>query len=64
MKNLVQTAKSDINMTSPKVKHQSVTIVGMAREYSAEEIKNLILQQNMLIKRFAEANNFTYFTLL
>ena len=58
LKNLVQTAKRDINMTSPKVKHQSITIVGMAREYSTEEIKNLILQQNMLIKRFAEANNF------
>ena len=58
LKNLVQTAKQDITMTSPKVKHQSITIVGMAREYNTEEIKKLILQQNTLIKRFAEANNF------
>ena len=58
LKNLVHTAKQDITMTTPKVKHQSITLVGLAREYSAEEIKKLILQQNTLIKKFAEANNF------
>ena len=44
-------------MTTPKAKENSITIVGMSREYSAEEVKNLIKQQNVLIKRFAEANN-------
>jgi hypothetical protein len=58
LKSLVQTAKQDITMTSPKVKHQSITIVGMEREYSVEDIKKMIPQQNVLIKKFAEANSF------
>ena len=57
LKNLVHNAKQDISMTTPKAKEHSITIVGMCREYSAEEVKNLIKQQNFLIKRFAEANN-------
>ena len=58
LKTLVHTAKQDITMNAPKVKLQSITIVGMEREYSADEIKMMIPQQNFLIKRFAEANNF------
>ena len=58
LKNLVHTAKQDITMTAPKVKHQSITIVGMEREYTAEDIKKMIPQQNVLIKKFAEANSF------
>ena len=58
LKTLVHTVKQDIAMNSPKVKIQSITIVGMEREYNADEIKKLILQQNFLIQRFAEANNF------
>ena len=55
LKNLVQTAKEDIKMNSPKPKHQSITIVGLAREYSKEEIMKLILQ-NELVRRFSVAN--------
>ena len=56
LKMLVQTAKQDIKMNTPKPKQHSVTIVGMAREYNTDEIKKLIVQQNVLIKRFTEAN--------
>ena len=55
LKNLVHTAKENIPMTAPKPKHQSITIVGLAREYSAEEINKLILQ-NELVRRFSVAN--------
>ena len=57
LKNLVQTAKQDISMNAPKTKHQSITIVGMEREYDPDEIKKMIVQQNFLIKKFTEANN-------
>ena len=43
-------------MNSPKVKKQSITIVGLAREYNPDEIIKLILQ-NDLIKKFSTANN-------
>lgn len=43
-------------MNSPRPKQNSITIVGMAREYTSDEIKQLIVQQNGLIKRFTEAN--------
>ena len=55
LKDLVQTAKNDIQMNAPKPKHQPITIVGLAREYSVEEINKLILQ-NELVRRFAVAN--------
>ena len=57
LKTLVQTVKQDIKMNTPKPKQHSITIVGMAREYSTEEIKKMIVQQNVLMKRFTEANN-------
>lgn len=57
LKNLVQNAKNDISMNTPKAKEHSITIVGMSREYDKEEIKTLIVQQNILIKRFTEAND-------
>ena len=57
LKNIVRTAKQDISMNTPKAKEHSIAIVGMSREYSIEEIKKLIIQQNTLIKRFTEANN-------
>ena len=57
LKTLVQTAKQDIKMNTPKPKQHSITIVGMASEYNTDEIKKLIVQQNVLIKRFTEANN-------
>ena len=44
-------------MNTPKPKEHSITVVGTSREHSIEEIKKLIIQQNILIKRFAEANN-------
>ena len=50
LKNLVHNAKEDISMNTPKAKEHSITIVGMAREYSAGDVKNLIMQQNVLIK--------------
>ena len=56
LKELVHSAKDDISMNTPKPKQNSITIVGMTREYSTNEIKQLIVQQNMLIKRFTEAN--------
>ena len=57
LKTLVQTAKEDIKMNTPKPKQHSITIVGMAREYNKEEIKKLIVQQNALIKLFTESNS-------
>ena len=56
LKNLVHSAKEDIKINTPKVKNKSVTIVGLAREYNENEIKQLILQ-NVLIKKFAESND-------
>ena len=57
LKTLVHTVKQDIGLNTPKPKDHSITIVGMAREYDTDEIKKLIVQQNVLIKRFTEANN-------
>ena len=57
LKTLVHNAKQDISMNTPKAKDHSITLVGLSREHSADEIKKLIVQQNSLIKRFAEANN-------
>lgn len=57
LKTLVQTAKGDIALNTPKAKEHSITIVGMSREYTTDEIKRLIVQQNVLIKRFTEVNN-------
>ena len=56
LKNLVQTAKVDIPMNSPKVKRNPITIVGLGREYTSDETNKLILQ-NELIRKFAVANN-------
>ena len=55
LKMLVHNAKEDISMNSPKVKHQSITIVGLVREYSTVEIKQLILQ-NEFINKFSAVN--------
>ena len=44
-------------MKSPKGKNPSITIVGVPREYSSEEINGMIVKQNDFVKRFAIANN-------
>ena len=56
LKNLVHAAKDDIQMSTPKVKKCSITIVGLTREYSEQEVKHLFLQ-NSLIKKFSESND-------
>ena len=56
LKDLVKTAKEDINLTTPKEKKCSITIVGLMREYSSDEITHLMLQ-NDLIKRFSNSND-------
>ena len=56
LKHLVHSAKEDIKMNTPKVKKKSITIVGLTREYNEEEIKQLIVQNN-LIKKFVELND-------
>ena len=42
-------------MNIPKVKLSSITIVGLSRDYSADEVNNLIFQ-NDLIKKFSTVN--------
>ena len=56
LKNLVHSAKEDISMGSPNVKRSSITIVGLSREYSSDEVYTLILQ-NDFMKKFSMANN-------
>ena len=55
LKNLVHSAKEDILMNTPKVKLSYITIVGLSRDYSADEVNNLILQ-NDFIKKFSTVN--------
>ena len=56
LKTLVQTAKDDIKINTPKVKNKAVSIVGLTREYNEIEVKQLFVQ-NKLIKQFTESNN-------
>ena len=56
LKNLVKTAKDDINLTTPKVKRSAITIVGLMRECTSEDVIQM-LQKIDLIKKFANLNN-------
>ena len=42
LRSLVQTADKDIPMNSPKAKHLSVTLVGLGKAYSIEEIIKML----------------------
>ena len=56
LRNLVRTAKEDIDLSTPKERKCNITIVGLMREYTGEEVIQLLLK-NDLIKRFANSND-------
>lgn len=55
LRNLVETSNDDIQMNSPKTKQHSVTIVGLSKEVSKEELMNMI-SLNEYIKTFGIRN--------
>ena len=56
LQNLVQTASQDIAMSAPKTKQQSITIVGLPKNYSKDEAMRCIITQNEFIKKFSVLN--------
>ena len=56
LKDLVRTANHDITMSSPKIKEVPVTIVGLPKECSSEEVIKMIILQNYFNKNFLLAN--------
>ena len=55
LRSLVQTANKDIPMNSPKAKHVSITLVGLGKAYTIEEIIKM-LSLNEFIKSFCIKN--------
>jgi len=56
LKNLVENVKQDIDLTTLKAKRSSITIVGLMREYTDDEVTQLLLK-NDLIRKFASSND-------
>ena len=56
LRNLVETVNKDIPMNSPKLKHLSITLVGLGKSYTNEEVVKM-LSLNEFIKSFSVKNN-------
>ena len=57
LKNLVEEADESIDMKSPSVKLHSITIVGLQREYTKDEVVNKLIMQNYFLKKFVVKND-------
>ena len=59
IQNLVSLSNEAIEMSSPVEKVPSVSIVGLPREYSKDEVILMLVLQNGYIKQFATSNDIT-----
>lgn len=57
VKQLVTTTSEDTLVRTPKEKHPSITIVGFTKEYTKDEIMQMLVLQNGFIKGFASSND-------
>ena len=57
LKNIVASTDQNIVMNSPSEKRQSITIVGLPKEYKKEEVIQMLVLQNGFIKGFANKND-------
>ena len=57
LKNLVSSTNNDIIMNTPAEKRLSVTLVGPPKEYTKEEVIQMLELQNGFIKGFASKND-------
>ena len=57
LKNLVSTTNEHIVMSTPAEKRPSITIVGLPKEYTKEEVIQMLVLQNGFIKKFASSND-------
>ena len=56
---MVSLSNDAIEMSSPVEKMPSVSIVGLPREYSKDEVIQMLALQNGYIKQFATSNDIT-----
>ena len=57
LQNIVSNADRNIPTKTPKGKNPSISIVGAPKEYSADEIIEMLVKQNDFVRNFALANN-------
>ena len=57
VRNLVSTTSEETEVRTPKETRSSITIVGFPKEYTKEEIVQLLVLQNGFVKGFANQNN-------
>ena len=57
LSNIVKLSKAEIVLGTPKELKPGITIVGLPRDYTKEEIKNMLVMQNSFIKNFSMSNN-------
>ena len=57
LQSMVSSVVNDIPTKTPKGKNPSISIVGLPKEYSADEIIGMLVKQNDFVKYFALANN-------
>ena len=57
LKNVVASTDQHIEMNSPAEKRQSITIVGLPKEYQKDEVIQMLQLQNGFIKGFARNND-------
>ena len=57
LKNIVSSSNTEMILNAPSERRPSITIVGLPKEYSKDELIQMLAMQNGFIKQFAKSND-------